>query len=397
MCVLRSQSYSLSFCPSAIPSSLQKPLNLIYISHLHPPSNANIQNIGGMQTASLQLLDTLQSRPDVSVLPLVLESPWWGTEMRTLGFLLKLLGILPTVIRHQQADVILFSSMVTAALAPLLRSRVDVPMVAINHGQDVTLPTKIYQHWVPKVFHHLQGVISVSSATQAASLQRGLCPSKSFVLPNALNIQSRPYQKSRSRAFIEQHFKLDLTGKYLLLSVGRQVKRKGHAWFLQEVLPRLKQPIVYLLVGDGKEAHHLRWIREQTVNPDRIVLAGKASSRILQHAYDASDLFVMPNIPVAGDMEGFGVVILEANEARTPVIASDLEGLRDVVQNGLNGFKVPPLNASQFAKTVDDVLEIHLTFMANSAYEWVKQHYHWSSVCERYVEVLQTISAARMH
>ena len=262
--------------------------------------------------------------------------------MRTLGFLLRLLGTLPKVIAHQQADVVLFSSMVTAALAPLLSSRVAVPMVAINHGQDITLPTKLYQHWVPKVFHHLQGVISVSTATQAASLQRGLSSSKSFVLPNALDIQPRPYQKSLSRAFIEQQFKLDLTGKHLLLSVGRQVKRKGHAWFLQEVLPRLKQPIVYLLIGTGKETSRLQWLKEQAANPDHIVLAGKTSDRILQHAYDASDLFVMPNIPVAGDMEGFGVVILEANEARTPVIASDLEGLQDVVQNGLNGFKVPP-------------------------------------------------------
>lgn len=392
MCVFRSQRPSLSDAPTVIPPPRQKTaLSLIYISHLHPPADANIQNVGGMQTVSLQLLGTLQQRSDLSVCPLVLESPWQGTEWRTLGFLIKLLGRLPKIIQQQQADIVLFSSMVTAALAPLLSSRVAVPMVAINHGQDVTLPTRLYQQWVPKVFRHLQGVISVSTATQAASLQRGLCPTKSFVLPNALNIQPRPYHKSRSRAFIEQHFQLNLTGKHLLLSVGRQVKRKGHAWFLQQVLPHLKQPVVYLLVGDGAETSYLRALKEQTAIPVPIVLAGKTSDEVLQHAYDASDLLIMPNIPVEGDMEGFGVVILEANEARTPVVAADLEGLQDVVQNGVNGFKVAPLNASHFAKTIDDVLENQLTSTANSAYQWVKQHYHWPTVCEQYVEVLQAV------
>ncbi|WP_299413849.1 glycosyltransferase [Acaryochloris sp. IP29b_bin.148] len=52
----------------------------------------------------------------------------------------------------------------------------------------------------------------------------------------------------------------------------------------------------------------------------------------LSSAYNASDLLMMPNIPATGDMEGFGVVILEANEARTSMIASDLEGLQDGAQ-----------------------------------------------------------------
>jgi len=382
----------LGFAPTAIHSSTGRtPFKIIYISHLHPPSGANIQNIGGMQTVSLQLLDNLQRQSEVSVLPLVVESPWQGTEIRTLGFLIKLLATLPSIIQQQQADIVLFSSMVTAALAPLLNQRVSIPMVTINHGQDVTLPTWLYQQWVPKIFHHLDGVISVSAATQTASLQRGLQPAKSFVLPNAINIRPRPYHKHRSRTLIENKFQIDLEGKYLLLSVGRQVKRKGHAWFLQQVLPQLKQPVVWLLVGQGPETDRLQTLKAQAPIPENIVLAGSISAEMLQHTYDASDLLIMPNIPVRGDMEGFGVVILEANEARTPAIATDLEGIQDVIQNGFNGFKISPLNAPQFAKTIDDVLAHKLAFLAETAYEWVTQNYAWSTVCEQYVEVLQTI------
>lgn len=393
MCVIKPQRPSLGPALTApIPGSANTSLKIIYISHLHPPAHANLENIGGMQTVSLQLLEHLQGRTDISVFPLVVESPWQGTELRTLGFLIKLLGTLPRIIQEQQADVVLFSSMVTAALAPLMRSRVAVPMVTINHGQDVTLPVRLYQQWVPKVFHHLQGVISVSAATQTASLERGLHPTKSFVLPNALNIQPRAYHQPRSREVLESIFQINLADKKLLLSVGRQVTRKGHAWFLQHVLPRIQQPVVYLLIGQGPETQRLQQLRDQSLYPEQIIVAGQTSAEILQHAYDAADLFIMPNIPVAGDMEGFGVVILEANEARTPVVASDLEGLKNVVQNGCNGFKVAPLNAHQFAQTIDDVLESKLSNLSDTAYDWVTEKYTWSRVCEQYIEVLQQVT-----
>lgn len=393
MCVIKSQRPSLGPTLTApIPASENTSFKIIYISHLHPPAHANLENIGGMQTVSLQLLDNLQGRSDISIFPLVVESPWQGTELRTLGFLIKLLGTLPNIIQQQQADVVLFSSMVTAAVAPLLSSRVAVPMVTINHGQDVTLPVRLYQQWVPKVFHHLQGVISVSAATQTASLVRGLHPTKSFVLPNALNIQPRSYHQLGSRQVLESVFQINLEGKKLLLSVGRQVQRKGHAWFLQQVLPKIQQPIVYLMIGQGPETQRLHQLRAQSPYPEQIIVAGKTSAEILQHAYDAADLFIMPNIPVEGDMEGFGVVILEANEARTPVVASDLEGLKDVVQDGCNGFKVTPLNAQLFAQTIDDVLESKLPSLSDGAYDWVTEQYTWSRVCERYIEVLHQVT-----
>ena len=375
--------------------SQHQSLNIIYVSHLHPPRDAAIQNIGGMQTVSLQLLDSLNHRSDVRVYPLLLESPWQGIAVRTVGFLLKLFVTLPTTIQREQADLVLFSSMVSASLAPLIRSRVKIPMVTINHGQDVIIPVPLYQRWVPRVFHHLDGVISVSAATQLASLQRGLESSKSSVLPNGLVTRASPFDQGQSRVRLAETLNIDLEGKFLLLTVGRQIKRKGHAWFLQDVLPQIRQPVICMLVGHGPESEQLREIRARSPYADQIVLAGTVSSDLLLKAYAAADLFVMPNIPVDGDMEGFGVVILEANEAKTPVIATDLEGIKDVVHNGINGYRVPPLNAQAFAQKVDAVLTSELPTLSASAQAFVTQNYTWDVVGDRYVQVLRQIVAKR--
>jgi phosphatidyl-myo-inositol dimannoside synthase len=72
---------------------------------------------------------------------------------------------------------------------------------------------------------------------------------------------------------------------------------------------------------------------------------------MLNTCYAAADLFVMPNIPVEGDMEGFGIVLLEANRAGVPAVASDLEGIRDVIEPGENGYRVPhgnPINLPNY-------------------------------------------------
>jgi phosphatidyl-myo-inositol dimannoside synthase len=362
-------------------------MKVIYISHLHPSAENALQNVGGTQTVSVQILNALEQHADVTVHPILLKSSEKWIELRSLFFLFKLYRTLPKIIEIEKADIVFFVSMVTATMAFFLRRKIKIPTVTLNHGHDVIWRFWPYQKLVPKVFENLEGVISVSESTRQASLVRGLQPTKGIVIPNGMQINpQRPYRKSTSKAWIEAEFNLDLKHKYLLLSVGRQVKRKGHAWFIQEVLPLIQSDSVFLLIGEGSEAKMLRRLKQNSPDGDRIMLAGKVSALFLQHAYDAADLFIMPNIPVPGDMEGFGVVILEANEARTPAIASALEGIQDVICNGVNGYTVAPLNPQKFASAIDEAICQDLLVLSASSYQHVLQQHQWKLIGDRYVD-----------
>ena len=61
--------------------------------------------------------------------------------------------------------------------------------------------------------------------------------------------------------------------------------------------------------------------------------------------FNTCDVFVQPNIKVAGDMEGFGISVIEAASCEIPVIASNIEGLKDAIKDGQNGFLVESGNA----------------------------------------------------
>ncbi len=367
-------------------------MRILYVSHTHPPDGDILDNVGGMQRVSQQLIRELRRKESVEVVTETINVSGEGKiALRTTRFLLRQLMRLPHKVRESQADVVLFSSMVSASLSYFIRNRVNVPMVTINHGRDVTLPVKIYQWFVPKVFSSLDGVISVSRATRDECIKRGMDPDKGVALPNGFDFErlSNFPDKQQARNRLEQNFRIPLQHNFMLLTVGRQVKRKGHEWFIREVMPKIDKEVVYVTVGDGPEFESIQQAVDESAYSDRIFLLGRQPDEVLKQAYAAADLFVMPNIPVEGDMEGFGIVLLEANMARTPAVAADLEGIKDVISQGKNGYRVPSMNANQFAEKVHEILSNKLEHFSAQTRNYVLEQFSWKHVAQQYIDFLQ--------
>ncbi|REL33230.1 glycosyltransferase family 4 protein [Rhodohalobacter sp. SW132] len=360
---------------------------------MHPPDGDPMESIGGMQNVSIQLMNTLMEREDVELETILLKTSWRGIGLKTFFFLVSLLWKIPGVSKKFKPDVILFSSMVTAGVLPFMLKKPEAPCVTINHGQDVTLPILPYQIYLPQVFKKLQGVISVSSATRHECIKRGMDPAIGVVLPNGFIKESSgdEIDRTTARQKIEQEFGVDLTDRFLLLNVGRQVKRKGHQWFIENVLDKIKSDVILLLIGEGPETAEILKAKELSRHNAKIVVAGRQPDEILNAAYAAADLFVMPNIPVEGDMEGFGIVLLEANSSGVPAVASNLEGIKDVIEQGVNGYRVPAEDHDQFALKIDKVLNDELSALSERSKQYVTEKFSWDFVISKYLDFLDSV------
>ena len=119
---------------------------------------------------------------------------------------------------------------------------------------------------------------------------------------------------------------------------------------------------------------------------DRVWLLGQVSEDLLHGLYRGADLFVMPNIPVPGDIEGFGVVMIEAGAAGLPVVAADLEGIRDVVTPGRNGALVEPGDSRGFLREIerygDPVLRREESARAAS---YVRATFGWAGIADQHL------------
>jgi len=220
-----------------------------------PSSQATIPG-DGQPVSDLPGTDSPRSgAPKFQYDAIVLTASWKWVHLLAVPFLIRTYFELAMLIRRRDVDVILFSSMVTAALAvPLRRSlrKNRVKTAAIVHGQDVTKPVRPYQLFVPKVFAALDMVMPVSSATGEACVKRGLAPEKVAVVHNGVKLDrfARCQWPAGSRS--AHPFRSTLAPNVLLLaSVGRQVKRKGFAWFIEHVMPKLPDHVHYWLGGDG--------------------------------------------------------------------------------------------------------------------------------------------------
>jgi glycosyltransferase involved in cell wall biosynthesis len=122
-------------------------------------------------------------------------------------------------------------------------------------------------------------------------------------------------------------------------------------------------------------------------------MSGVVDSATVWAAYRACDVFVMPNIQVPGDVEGFGVVALEACLAERCVMAADLEGIRDAIQDGENGLLVPPGDAGAQSTMILRLLKDNgmRDSLGRRARDVVVDKFDWSRIADEYITVFERV------
>lgn len=381
-------------------------MRLLWVSHSLPPEGRPLDNVGGIQRVALELQTALEAHPDIDLLPVVLRSAWNDRYTQVPLFMIGALREIRRRVARGEADAVLFSSMVTGSLAVPLRgvlARHDVPSALVAYGHDVTMSSIVYQRWVPHVLRSVSRVFPISNATADACLQRGLPDARCQVVTLGVDAGRFPPLSDRAAMRRELMQALGEPGAplspnvLLLCGVGRQVPRKGFAWFVRHVMPLLPHDVHLWLAGDGPEAPRIAQAVSERALDDRVRLLGRRTDNEIAQLYRGSDLFIMPNLPVPGDMEGFGLVMLEAGINGLPVIAARLEGITDVVSEGRNGWLVESGNAEHFARAIlryrDD--RALLQHDSRSTAHFTPSTFGWQRTADQYAAALQQLVAQR--
>ena len=158
-------------------------------------------------------------------------------------------------------------------------------------------------------------------------------------------------------------------------------------------MPKLPDRVLFWLAGDGPERPNIDAAIERRGLSHRVRCLGKISEADLVRLYHRGDLFIMPNIVVSGDMEGFGIVMLEAGACGLPTLAADLEGIRDVITEGVNGWFAPSGDADAFASRIEALLAepSSLSEASRRTADYVKKTFTWDETAGRYLDVLNRL------
>ncbi len=359
-------------------------MKILYITRKYPPS------VGGMEKVNSQLYTHLSKIAQTELIA-------WGGSQKWLPIVYPYL-CLKGIIRAKvfKPDIIHLGDAMMSPAGLVIKKITGVKVSCTVHGLDVTFQFPGYQILIPFCLARLDKIICVSVATQKECLKRGVPKKKTTTIPNGINpgeyFIDQPKEKLRRK--LEKQLELNLKDKKILLTIGRLVKRKGHEWFIGKVVPNLPKNVIYLIAGDGLEKGNIqKAIKEKRVE-GRVLLLGRVTEETKKLLYNNASLLVMPNIKVKGDMEGFGIVALEASSCGLPVIASNIEGIKEAVKDKKNGYLTPSTSNQEFLKKIKKILDDPNQYNAisTSARKFCLS-FSWNKIASQYFSVFNKTTA----
>ena len=357
---------------------------VVWMTRKYPPS------VGGMEKFNYELTRELSSR-----LPLHLLAS--GRSPRSLPSFVANAASQVLAMRGrgiQVRGVHLGDGVLAPVGLALGRLLGDVPVTVTVHGLDVIYPSPVYQQIIPRCLARSARVTPNSTATYQECIRRGVAQGRCQVIPCGVAkrqplVETNLKSRHVAREMVARALGRDLSEGPTVLCVGRLVRRKGVAWFVERVVPRLVEQIPevsVIVVGSGPDRERIARVRREVGLERSVVTLGRVADDVLDAVYAASDVFAMPNIPTTGDMEGFGIAALEASVAGLWVLAANLDGIPDAIHNGLNGALLPPLDAAAWASRLADMLGDPLACRRAGTLgrEFTLEHFRWSTTADRY-------------
>lgn len=348
-------------------------LKILFITRNYPPL------IGGLETYSYNLIQTFEKQQETYKITL------GKCKAHLLWFIpFSFFKALSLIIKHRITHIHLCDGML-APIGFLLKLLTRASVSSTIVGLDITYPNFLYQRIIPRCVSRMDKIICISRATRSQCLARGISPHKCAVIPIGITPGDVCISGTRdaARNHLEPLVGTSLAGKKILVTVGRLIKRKGVAWFVDQVMPRLDRKFHYLIVGDGPEQSNIAELILDHGLKNRISMLGRISDQEKKFVLNGSDIFIMPNITVPGDIEGFGIVALEAGACGLPVVASNIEGMQDSIIHEKTGYLVEEQNVEAFMDRIQ-IMKLTPPVIRDTVYNT----FGWPQIYTRYRDVL---------
>ena len=334
-----------------------------FVTRKYPPA------IGGMERLSFEVTTRLARRRPATVIAKSCSRP--GLP----GFVAaSALRVLDGCLRRR-ISLLHVGDPVLAPLGAIARA-FGVPTVVTIHGLDVVHAQAIYRPYRRAFLRGFDAYVCISRAARDAAVVAGVPSERIEVIGIGVDASS-----SRPAGVVRDDARL--------LFVGRLVERKGLGWFVRDVLPRVAatRPSLRLaIVGDGPERERIAAAARAAGVAERLEWLDAVGDDIKAKELDRATLCIMPNLPIGGDIEGFGIVALEAAAAACPLVAADLEGLSDALADGCTGRRVVPGDADAWVRAIDDALgdPAACKRAGEAARDHVRRHCAWEGVIDQY-------------
>jgi glycosyltransferase involved in cell wall biosynthesis len=285
----------------------------------------------------------------------------------------------------EKFDVIHAHDWLTAYAAKTLKTAYGTPLVSTIHATEagrnsgINGETQKYINDTEWMLTYESSEVIVNSNYMKNELQRlfGLPYEKINVVPNGVNINlfngiEKDYDFRRQYA---------MDNEKIILFIGRLVYEKG----VQNLIAAMPKILAnyhdakLIIAGKGGMIDELKAKVDSLGLGNKVYFTGYLNSKNVQKMYKCADISVFPST-----YEPFGIVALEAMLSGTPVVVSDVGGLNEIVDHGINGMKSYAGNPNSLADSILTLLFDHklCTDVVKNAQSKVKKDYNWQKIAQ---------------
>ena len=348
-------------------------MKVLFFTRKYPPS------VGGMQKQSYHLTKEIEC--DKKIISYSGSQFWLPLVMIKFMF--------QGLVFANKFDVVHLSDAVLCKVGWFIKLIYKKSVIINIHGLDITFKNWFYQKYLDIFGKKFNLYICNSKNTELLAKEKGF--KNTIVIPNGISLVNIEENLSFKDKKLDRFYHKN--NKFYLTKVGILVKRKGVSWFIENVFLVLPKNVHYLIIGEGKEKKYLQSVINNKDFNKRVHLIGNVCDNDLEVIYQLTDIFIMPNIKVPNDVEGFGIVAIEASVRGIPVIASNIEGINDAIKDNKNGFLFPCKDKDALVNRIHRLInnsEYKKEFGAKSR-EYTQINYNWNKITRLYLDAFQDV------
>lgn len=352
---------------------------VLFITRKYPPKT------GGMENLCFHIAENLPNDEfDVTVVALK------KSQLHLLWFFPY--ALIYIMIHARKYDYLLIGDGLMCACGTICKwfAR-KVRRIVILHGLDITYKNPLYQFYLRLFLKKSCNLFVCNSKNTKRIVERWGITRNVIVITPGIDVNAFGEEKDKKLdAFREKYDIPD--GHMILITVGRLIRRKGVEWFVGNVMPAL-QDVTYLVIGEGPERDRIQKAVKENHLEQSVRMLGRISDADWKECYRNADVFVMPNIHVENDVEGFGIVAAEASLSGLIVVASNIDGIPDAIIHGKNGILVDSEDKEEYCKVLRQIQEHSGEYrkLAESYSKYTKEHYSWPNICAIYREEMKKL------
>jgi L-malate glycosyltransferase len=258
--------------------------------------------------------------------------------------MLRLVGRIKPDVIHVHAPNFFSSNVI-----PIAKLK-SIPIVATVHLGEVDPVGNPLFSFRKYALARFNKIIAVSNYTKSLALNAGVEGNKISVIYNSCD--ETFFCHGRNKDTIRKKHNIPVDTK-LIIFVGQLIKRKGVSYLIDslKILRNTLDGFLAIIVGQGEELQNLQSMVKEYGLMNHVEFRGNVTRTVLAELYSAADVFVLPS-----SSEGHSVALVEAMASGLPLVASDIEGSRVSIQDGVNGYLFETGNVEKLARKLALIL-----------------------------------------